>query len=137
GMMNLMVESRIRLVNTWTSQQIEIEGGVADIQVDDFMIGFSKELISRACFGSNYSKGGEIFLNLRGLEENMTKRTIFNGIPISRFEASDLDQDHDVDQIAVDNFKTIYLAEYETAAVSTAWTLPRIQNGKPEFESRS
>ncbi|PON85099.1 hypothetical protein TorRG33x02_190730 [Trema orientale] len=32
GMMNLMVESRIRLVNTWTSQQIESEEGFADIQ---------------------------------------------------------------------------------------------------------
>ena len=82
--MNLMVQSGMILVNTW-AKQIESEGGVADIQVDDYMIGFSQEVISRACFGNNYSKGDDIFLKLRGLQENMTKRAVYNGIPILRF----------------------------------------------------
>ena len=83
--MNLMVESSITLVNSWTNL-IESEGGVADVHVDEYMRSFSGDVISRACFGSNYSKGEEIFLKLRELQEQMSKKVFLSGIPVVRFD---------------------------------------------------
>ena len=83
--MNLMVESSITLVNSWTNL-IESEGGVADVHVDEYMRSFSGDVISRACFGSNYSKGEEIFLKLRELQEQVSKKVLFSGIPVLRFD---------------------------------------------------
>ena len=83
--MNLMVESSITLVNSWTNL-IESEGGVAHVHVDEYMRSFSGDVISRACFGSNYSKGEEIFLKLRELQEQVSKKVLFSGIPVLRFD---------------------------------------------------
>lgn len=83
-MVDLMVESGMTLVDTWT-KQLESVGGVADMEIDEYMIGFSNEVIARACFGNNYARGSEIFLKLRGLQEHMHKRAVYNGIPILRF----------------------------------------------------
>ena len=83
--MNLMVESSITLVNSWTNL-IESEGGVADVHVDEYMRSFSGDVISKACFGSNYSKGEEIFLKLRELQEQVSKKVLFSGIPLLRFD---------------------------------------------------
>lgn len=83
GVMNVMVESAIRLVETWKNQ-IECDGGVADIEIDKYLNSFSADVISRACFGSTYIIGEELFLKLRSLQENMTNRTRYNGIPIFR-----------------------------------------------------
>ena len=83
--MNLMVESSITLVNSWTNL-IEREGGIADVNIDEYMRTFSGDVISKACFGSNYTKGEEIFLKLRELQEHMSKRTLSFGIPGVRFD---------------------------------------------------
>jgi hypothetical protein len=69
-MMNLMVECSMTLVNSW---RIESEGGVADVRIDEYLRSFSGDVISRACFGSNYSDGKEIFLKLRALQEHLSK----------------------------------------------------------------
>ncbi|XP_075646433.1 cytochrome P450 714C2-like [Castanea sativa] len=82
-MMNLMVESSITLVNSWTNL-IESEGGVADVHVDEYMRSFSGDVISRACFGSNYSKGEEIFSKLRELKGLLSKKVFSSGIPVLR-----------------------------------------------------
>ncbi|KAL4599693.1 hypothetical protein ACB092_11G144400 [Castanea dentata] len=157
-MMNLMVESSITLVNSWTNL-IESEGGVAVVHVDEYMRSFSGDVISRACFGSNYSKGEEIFLKLRELQEQMSKKVLFSGIPVrslimkvvkERKEGasendllqmiiegatnSDFGQD-ETDRFIVDNCKNIYLAGYETTAVSAAWTLMLLASN-PEWQQR-
>ena len=60
GMMSIITESATIVVNTW-KQEIEANnGGVLDIAVDSYMKRFSGDIISRACFGSNYSKGHDI-----------------------------------------------------------------------------
>ena len=85
-MMSLMVESSITLVNSWTNL-IESEGGVADVHVDEYMRSFSGDVISRACFGSNYSEGEEIFSKLNELQELLSKRVFSSGaIPVLRFD---------------------------------------------------
>ena len=84
-MMNSMVESSITLVNSWTNL-IESEGGVGDVHVDKYMRSFSGDVISRACFGSNYSKGEEIFSKLRELQELLSKKAFSSDIPVLRFD---------------------------------------------------
>ena len=83
--MSLMVESSITLVNSWTNL-IESEGGVADVHVDEYMRSFSGDVISRACFGSNYSEGEEIFSKLNELQELLSKMVFSSGIPVLRFD---------------------------------------------------
>lgn len=88
-MTNLITESTLTLINSWKSR-IEREGGTADVQIDEYMRSFSGDVISRACFGSNYTKGEEIFLRLRALQEVMSKRVLSTGIPGMRYVYLDL-----------------------------------------------
>ncbi|KAM1226449.1 hypothetical protein ACFX13_005910 [Malus domestica] len=80
GMINLIAESTVTLINSWNSR-IEAEGGISDIKIDSYMGSFSGDAISRACFGSNYSKGEEIFQKLKKLQEAMGRKAFLAGIP--------------------------------------------------------
>lgn len=177
GMINLVQESTNSLINSWKSI-IEAEGGVADIEIDKHIRSFSGDVISRACFGSNYSKGEEIFLRLRDLQEASSNTILISGIPGMRYlptksnrEAwalekeiktlilqvvkertevgyekdllqmvlegarnSDLGQDA-IDRFIVDNCKNIYLAGYETTAVSAIWCLMLLA-ANPDWQER-
>ncbi|PRQ34882.1 putative cytochrome P450 [Rosa chinensis] len=165
GMIKLITESTIALVNSWNSK-IEAQGGIADIKMDHYMRSFSGDVISRACFGSNYLKGEEIFQTLTDLQEAMARKLFLTGIPGLRHfptksnreawalekeaatlilrvvkerqaagyekdllqmilegaKNSDLSQEA-ADRFIVDNCKNIYLAGYETTAVSATWCL--------------
>ena len=79
-MVSLITESTITLVDSWKSR-IDQEGGVADIKIDEGMRSFSGDVISRACFGSNFEKGQEIFFKLRALQEVMARKCLATGIP--------------------------------------------------------
>ncbi|XAR60841.1 hypothetical protein NMG60_11034365 [Bertholletia excelsa] len=164
-MTNLITESAIKMVDSWT-RRVELEGGVADIKIDQDIRTFSGDVISKACFGSNYLKGEWIFKTLRALMEVSSKTALPFGIPFMRLiptknnrekwalekelrrlmlkvvrerkedgyeqdllqmileasENSDLSKD-DIDRFIVDNCKNIYLAGYETTAISAAWCL--------------
>ncbi|XP_059437592.1 cytochrome P450 714C2-like [Corylus avellana] len=176
GMMKIMVDSSMALVNSW---RIESEGGVADVHIDEYMRSFSGDVISRACFGSNYSEGEEIFLKLRALQEHMSNKILSNGIPGMRHfptksnrETWKLEKDvralildvakerkeatsgnydllhmileaatssgfskEETERFIVDNCKNIYLAGYETTAVSATWTLMLLASN-PEWQAR-
>ncbi|POO03024.1 Cytochrome P450 [Trema orientale] len=177
GMLNLITESTTTLVDSWKSR-IEEEGGVANIKIDEYMRSFSGDVISRACFGSNFAKGQEIFFKLRELQEAMAKKCLATGIPgvrhlptknnreawalekevrnlilevvKERMEAayekdllqmvlegaknSDLSQEA-TDRFIVDNCKNIYLAGYETTAVSATWCLMLLAMN-PDWQER-
>ncbi|CAA2979573.1 cytochrome P450 714C2-like [Olea europaea subsp. europaea] len=177
GMITLVQGSTITLLNCWDNI-VEAEGGLADINVDKHMRSFSGDVISRACFGSNYSKGEEIFLRLRALQEAASKRLLATGIPGMRHlpiksnreawalekevktlilnvvkerkevgyekdllqmvlegaKNSDLSQDS-IDRFIVDNCKNIYLAGYETTAVSATWCLMLLAS-HPHWQDR-
>ncbi|KAA8543617.1 hypothetical protein F0562_021637 [Nyssa sinensis] len=136
------------------------------------------DVISRACFGSSYSKGEEIFKRLRALQAISSKKFWSNRIPGMRhlptksnretwalekeirtlilkvvkerneagFEKdllqmvlegarnSDLSQ-AEIDRFIVDNCKNIYLAGYETTAVSATWCLMLLASN-PEWQAR-
>ncbi|KAF5732847.1 hypothetical protein HS088_TW17G00380 [Tripterygium wilfordii] len=81
-MVNLMVDSTRLVLNSWESR-IEKEGRLADINIEEDLRNLSADIISRACFGSNYSEGEEIFQKLRTLQSVMSKATI--GIPGLRY----------------------------------------------------
>ncbi|KAL6203594.1 hypothetical protein ACLB2K_027294 [Fragaria x ananassa] len=80
GMINLITESTMSLVDSWNSK-IEAQRGIADIKMDQCMKSFSGDIISRACFGSNYLKGEEIFQKLTDLQEAMARKLFLTGIP--------------------------------------------------------
>ncbi|XP_022847102.1 cytochrome P450 714C2-like [Olea europaea var. sylvestris] len=177
GMITLVQDSTITLLNSW-NKIVEAEGGQADIIIDKHMRNFSGDVISRACFGSNYSKGEEIFLRLRALQEAASKKVLATGIPGMRHlpiksnreawalekeiktlilnvvkerkevgyekdllqmvlegaKSSDLSQDS-IDRFIVDNCKNIYLAGYETTAVSATWCLMLLAS-HPQWQDR-
>ncbi|MBA0772354.1 hypothetical protein Gotri_007745 [Gossypium trilobum] len=82
GMVNLMVDATISMLKSWESR-VEWEKGILEIIVDEDLRSLSADIISRACFGSNYSKGEEIFSKLKALQMAMAKTYI--GIPGMRY----------------------------------------------------
>ncbi|XP_061999938.1 cytochrome P450 714A1-like [Rosa rugosa] len=79
AMVGLMLESAQPLLRKW-EECIEGQGGMrAEIQVDEHLRGFSADVIARACFGSSYSKGKEIFSKLRSLQEIMSHQPFLFG----------------------------------------------------------
>ncbi|KAJ9183538.1 hypothetical protein P3X46_007380 [Hevea brasiliensis] len=74
SMVGLMVDSTQPLLREW-EQRIEIQGGLqAEITVDDDLKGLSANVIAKACFGSSYFKGNEIFCKLRTLHKALTQK---------------------------------------------------------------
>ncbi|XP_027933569.1 cytochrome P450 714C2-like [Vigna unguiculata] len=165
GMMNIVRESAVSVVNSW-STRIEAEGGVADIEIDEYMRNFSGNVISKACFGSNYAESEEIFLKFVALQELLSWKNIFRLIPgmsylptkanreiwrlekemkemilqvVKERKETSFEKDllqvvlenvkdsklskEAIDNFIVDNCKNIYLAGYETTAVSATWCM--------------
>lgn len=69
GMVSLVVESAMPMLSKW-------EEMVCDITVDEDLRAVSADVISRACFGSSFSKGKEIFSKLRCLQKAITHHNI-------------------------------------------------------------
>ncbi|XP_065860005.1 cytochrome P450 714C2-like isoform X2 [Euphorbia lathyris] len=82
SMVGLMIDSTTSMMKSWVSR-IESNGGKAEIEVYQFMRSLSADMISRACFGSNYIKGEEIFLKLITLQNVMSQQYL--GIPGLRY----------------------------------------------------
>ncbi|KAL1547247.1 cytochrome P450 714C2-like protein [Salvia divinorum] len=176
GMVGLIQDSSVSLCESW-ARLVGEGGGIAEIKIDECMRSFSGDVISRACFGSNFSKGEEIFLKLRVLQEVSSKKvfavgmgmrhlptksnreawalekeikTLILNVVKQRDEAgyekdllqmvlegarqSDLSREA-VDRYVVDNCKNIYLAGYETTAVSATWCLMLLASN-PEWQDR-
>ncbi|XP_027337137.1 cytochrome P450 714C2-like [Abrus precatorius] len=82
AMVNLIVESTNIILRSWETR-LDSEGGVLEIKIDEDLRSLSADIITRACFGSNYSEGKEIFSMLRDLQKLLSK--IHAGIPGYRF----------------------------------------------------
>ncbi|KAJ4847174.1 hypothetical protein Tsubulata_051261 [Turnera subulata] len=77
GMVGLMVESSRPLLKRWEECIEAAQGGMtADVKVDDDLRGVSADVISRACFGSSYSKGRQIFSKLRTLQKAIANQSL-------------------------------------------------------------
>lgn len=80
-MVGLMLESAEPLLNKWEAS-IEAQGDrIADVRVDDDLRAVSADVISRACFGSSYTKGKEIFSKLRTLQKTISSKGMLFGLP--------------------------------------------------------
>lgn len=84
--MNIMVESASILVKSW-DRKIETEGvgGVADIRADEDLRTFSSFIISKTLFGSSYSKGTDIFLRVKDLNDALSSPSLLTGVPGFRY----------------------------------------------------
>lgn len=85
GMTKSMLEASTTLLDSWNNIIDNSKGGVADINIDEHLRSFAGDVISRACFGSNYDKGEEIFLRLRVLIEASAKKMVAIGLPGLRY----------------------------------------------------
>ncbi|RAL51338.1 hypothetical protein DM860_010840 [Cuscuta australis] len=80
-MLNLMLGSAERLVRKW-EESIDAQGGeTAEIAVDEDLRNLSADVISRACFGSSYNKGRQIFSKLRTLQNVISSQSYLFGFP--------------------------------------------------------
>lgn len=76
-----MVESVAPVLEKWESQ-MEKAGGVASLRIDKDLKSLSAEMISKACFGSNYVIGNEIFSKMLVLQISLSKQqaiVVFQG----------------------------------------------------------
>ena len=82
-MTSLMVECTNSMLRLWEAK-VENDGGQSEINVDGYFRTMSSDIISKACFGSDYSKGKEIFQKIRALQVIMSKESV--GIPGLRYK---------------------------------------------------
>lgn len=80
-MLDIIAESALMLVNSWKQEIGACNNGILEITVDNYMKRFSGDIISKACFGSSYSKGQEIFLKFGYLEEIISSKMVSLGVP--------------------------------------------------------
>ncbi|MQM07038.1 hypothetical protein Taro_039867 [Colocasia esculenta] len=84
GMVELMVDATKPVLESWETR-VQCEGNTAEIFVDEDLRIISADVISRACFGSSYSEGKEIFAKLKALQIALSKNAVFLGIPGMRY----------------------------------------------------
>lgn len=82
AMVDQIVVSTNIMLRSWESR-IERDGVVSEIKIDEDLRSLSADIISRACFGSNYAPGKEIFTKLRDLQKLLSKISV--GIPGLRY----------------------------------------------------
>ncbi|KAJ1439574.1 Cytochrome P450 [Sesbania bispinosa] len=82
AMIHLIVDSTKITLRSWETK-LESKGAVSEIKVDDDLRSLSADIISRACFGSNYIEGKDIFTKLRDLQKLLSH--IYAGIPGLRY----------------------------------------------------
>ncbi|XP_025015327.2 cytochrome P450 714C2-like isoform X2 [Ricinus communis] len=74
-MSGLMEECTLAMIRTWQNE-VESKEGVADITIDRDLKSLAGDIISKACFGSSYSQGKQIFATLEALQEATSKPII-------------------------------------------------------------
>ncbi|XP_022861183.1 cytochrome P450 714A1-like [Olea europaea var. sylvestris] len=78
-MVGLMMDSAETLTSKWDAR-IESQGGImAEIKAEEDLRSLSADVISKACFGSSYLKGKQIFSKLRALQKVITNQCFLFG----------------------------------------------------------
>ncbi|KAM7501685.1 hypothetical protein LguiB_000589 [Lonicera macranthoides] len=91
GMITEITDSANILVNAWKSI-IESEGGIAHINIDQYVTTFTGDVISRVCFKSNYAKGEEIYLKLAELMAVVSSNFFHAWIPGLRYLPTEINR---------------------------------------------
>lgn len=79
GMIQLIEDATAPLLEAWESI-LDSAGGSTEIVVDDYVRNISADVIARACFGSSFAKGEEIFCMLRKLQKAISQQDAFVGL---------------------------------------------------------
>lgn len=78
-MFGLIVDATIPLLQSWENM-LDSAGGSKEIYVDKYLRKFSADVIARACFGSNFVEGKDIFCKLRQLQKLISQQDTFVGL---------------------------------------------------------
>ncbi|KAL0370897.1 UNVERIFIED_CONTAM: cytochrome [Sesamum angustifolium] len=155
GMISLIQDSTIALLNSWRNI-VEKEGGLADISIDRGRNFLEAKSLQEAASKKGFAIGipgmrhlptksnreawalekeiKALILNVvkerreAGFENDLLQRVLEGA------KNSNLSQDA-IDPFIVDNCKNIYLAGYETTAVSATWCLMLLAS-HPEWQER-
>ncbi|XP_044396287.1 cytochrome P450 714C3 isoform X1 [Triticum aestivum] len=79
GMIQLIEDATAPLLEAWENI-LDSAGGSTEIVVDDYLRNMSADVIARACFGSSFAKGEEIFCMLRKLQKAISQQDAFVGL---------------------------------------------------------
>ncbi|KAK9920181.1 hypothetical protein M0R45_028740 [Rubus argutus] len=79
GMVGLMEESTMALIETWESRILESQSSVAEMRIDQDLKTLSADIISRACFGSSYSEGNHIFAKIAFMQDALSNPNLLFG----------------------------------------------------------
>uniref|UniRef100_A0A0E0IXG7 Cytochrome P450 n=1 Tax=Oryza nivara TaxID=4536 RepID=A0A0E0IXG7_ORYNI len=79
GMIQLIEDATVTVLEAW-EDMIDDVGGCREIVVDDYLRNLSADVIARACFGSSFTKGEEIFCKLRQLQKAIAQQDSFVGL---------------------------------------------------------
>ncbi|VVA14484.1 PREDICTED: cytochrome [Prunus dulcis] len=63
----------------WVVDQTKVTHQIVDIKVDEELKTLSADIISRACFGSSYSQGNQIFAKIAILQEALSNPSLLFG----------------------------------------------------------
>ena len=78
--MDLMSQSALPLLKSW-EEKVECGRGIADIKVDEDFHSYAADVLSRACFGSNYTDGEEIFSKITDLQVALPMQSMLARVP--------------------------------------------------------
>ncbi|ONK61752.1 uncharacterized protein A4U43_C08F33210 [Asparagus officinalis] len=84
GMVDLMAESSLPLMRSWEGK-IERGGGISDIKIDEDFQSYAADVLSKACFGSNYAEGEEIFSKITSLQVAIPMKSMLYRLPGSTY----------------------------------------------------
>ncbi|KAH6809938.1 cytochrome P450 [Perilla frutescens var. frutescens] len=79
GMVGLMVESGELLTLKWEAYAESQGGKMVEVKAEEDLRSVSADVISKACFGSSYLKGKQIFSKLRTLQKAISKQSFLFG----------------------------------------------------------
>ncbi|KAG9443319.1 hypothetical protein H6P81_014659 [Aristolochia fimbriata] len=85
GMTDMMLGSLGTLMDTWEKKVDATGTGATEINVDPDLRTYTADVISKACFGSSFSEGKDIFSQLKTLQIALSKQTGDIGIPGLRY----------------------------------------------------
>ncbi|XP_061375493.1 cytochrome P450 714A1-like, partial [Gastrolobium bilobum] len=85
NMVDFMEESAMEIIRTWESRITESAGGIAELVIDAELKVLTADIISKACFGSSYAQGNQIFAKLAAMQAALSKPSILFGFLNQRF----------------------------------------------------
>jgi len=79
GMIGLIEDATVPVLQAWENI-LDSTGGSKEIYVDRYLRNFSADVIARACFGSSFAKGKDIFCKIRQLQKAISQLDTFVGL---------------------------------------------------------